>query len=204
MITSDDKSAFENISKHQFFNTNNLWLNLNALQATMAANGGMLPLPLIKNKKTCNPRDAATAPVFQLETAMGSAIECFEGASAVLVPRKRFAPVKTCSDLFCLRTDAYKLTPASTVELAVPQQPLIKLDDKFYKLVDMMESLVEAYPSLLDCKSLKVTGAVKFAPGVAVKGHVEVVNNGSQPGVLGAGEYVDAKVDVTTKVPAVV
>lgn len=122
----------------------------------MSANGGMLPLPLIKNKKTVNPRDSASAPVFQLETAMGSAIECFEGAGAVLVPRKRFAPVKTCADLFCLRSDAYTLTPASTVELATAAQPLIKLDDKHYKLVDKMEALVEAYPSLLDCTALTV------------------------------------------------
>lgn len=33
MITSDDKPAFEDIAKHQFFNTNNLWVNLEALQA---------------------------------------------------------------------------------------------------------------------------------------------------------------------------
>lgn len=35
---------------------------------------------------------------------MGSAIECFDDASAVVVPRSRFAPVKTCSDLFALRS----------------------------------------------------------------------------------------------------
>jgi UDP-N-acetylglucosamine pyrophosphorylase len=64
-------------------------------QATLDANGGVLPLPLIKNKKTVNPRDSSSAPVFQLETAMGSAIECFDSATAVVVPRSRFAPVKT-------------------------------------------------------------------------------------------------------------
>lgn len=103
MCSGDDKAAFEDITVHKFFNTNNLWLNLPALKATMDASGGMLPLPLIKNKKTVNPRDGASAKVFQLETAMGSAIECFEGAGAVVVPRSRFAPVKTCNDLFSLR-----------------------------------------------------------------------------------------------------
>lgn len=202
MITSDDKPAFEDIAKHQFFNTNNLWVNLDALKATMEANNGMLPLPLIKNKKTVNPRDSSTPPVFQLETAMGSAIECFDGAGAVLVPRNRFAPVKTCSDLFCLRSDAYKLTEDSTVELAVPKQPFIKLDDKHYKLVDKMEALVEGYPSLLDCESLKVTGPVKFAPGVAIKGKVEVTNQGAEPATLMAGEYANTSVDVGAPVPA--
>lgn len=35
---------------------------------------------------------------------MGSAIECFDDADAVVVPRSRFAPVKTCNDLFALRS----------------------------------------------------------------------------------------------------
>ena len=64
-------------------------------KATLAASGGALPLPMIKNKKTVNPRDGSSTAVFQLETAMGSAIECFDGAAAVVVPRSRFAPVKT-------------------------------------------------------------------------------------------------------------
>lgn len=42
---------------------------------------------------------------------MGSAIECFDDASAVVVPRSRFAPVKTCSDLFALRSGAPPLPP---------------------------------------------------------------------------------------------
>jgi hypothetical protein len=56
--------------------------------------------------------------VFQLETAMGSAIECFDNAGAIVVPRSRFSPVKTCNELFALRSDAFKVTSASTVELA--------------------------------------------------------------------------------------
>ena len=82
----------------------------------LAASNGVLKLPLIKNKKTVNPRDSATPPVFQLETAMGSAIECFDDSGAVVVPRERFAPVKTTNDLFALRSDVYKvrtLAPAS-------------------------------------------------------------------------------------------
>eukprot|EP01025_Chloroclados_australasicus_P047849 TRINITY_DN5399_c0_g2_i3.p1 TRINITY_DN5399_c0_g2~~TRINITY_DN5399_c0_g2_i3.p1 ORF type:complete len:346 (-),score=40.52 TRINITY_DN5399_c0_g2_i3:142-1065(-) len=196
MCPDDDKKAFEDISKHQFFNTNNLWINLDALKKTMDGNNGMLPLPLI------NPRDSSSTPVYQLETAMGSAIECFDGAGAVLVPRSRFAPVKTCNDLFCLRSDAYKVTEASTVELVAAQQPFIKLDDKYNKLVDKMESMVEGYPSLLECKSLKVTGPVKFARGVAIKGDVVVSNASDKAETLMAGEYVNTEVDLLSKVPA--
>lgn len=95
--------------RHRFFNTNNIWINLPKLAAKMAKAGGVMKLPLIKNKKTVNPRDSSTAPVFQLETAMGSAIENFDDAAAIVVPRSRFAPVKTCNDLFTLRSDAYKV-----------------------------------------------------------------------------------------------
>jgi hypothetical protein len=49
-----------------------LLLLLLLLQATLESSGGALALPLIKNKKTVNPRDSSTPAVFQLETAMGS------------------------------------------------------------------------------------------------------------------------------------
>lgn len=62
---------------------------------------------MIKNKKTVDPKDDSSTKVFQLETAMGAAIECFKGATAIVVPRTRFAPVKKCNDLLLLRSDAY-------------------------------------------------------------------------------------------------
>ena len=52
--------------RHKFFNTNNLWVNLDKLAATIEANGGLLKLPLIKNKKTVNPRDSDSTPVREL------------------------------------------------------------------------------------------------------------------------------------------
>ena len=38
--------------RHRFFNTNNLWVNLRKLRATLRSSGGALKLPLIRNKKT--------------------------------------------------------------------------------------------------------------------------------------------------------
>lgn len=173
MCPDADKAAFENIATHKYFNTNNLWVSLDALDASLTKNGGVLPLPLIKNKKTVNPRDATTEKVFQLETAMGAAIECFDGAQALVVPRSRFAPVKTCNDLLVLRSDAYAITPDATVELArEPPAPAVKLDDKHYKLVDQLDALVLQPPSLKHAKSLKVLGAVQFGPNVVVRGDV--------------------------------
>lgn len=50
---------------------------------------------------------------------MGSAIECFKSAGAIVVPRTRFAPVKTCNDLFVLRSDAYKVPPPADIHYHV-------------------------------------------------------------------------------------
>lgn len=63
MCPEGDKAAFEDISKHKFFNTNNLWINLPALKETLGKSGGTLKLPLIKNSKTVNPRDKKSAKV---------------------------------------------------------------------------------------------------------------------------------------------
>merc|ERR1719384_2500491 len=114
----EDEKEFQNVSKYKFFNTNNLWVDLEALKTQFEKHGGALPLPVMKNSKTVDPRDKTSTKVLQLETAMGAAIECFEGASAVMIPRSRFAPVKTTNDLFALRSDAYVLTHDFRIELA--------------------------------------------------------------------------------------
>merc|ERR1719174_2351457 len=108
-----------------------------ALKKQFEENGGSLPLPVMKNGKTVDPRDKASTKVLQLETAMGAAIQCFPGAIALVIPRSRFAPVKTTNDLLALRSDAYMLTPDFRIELhpdraGVP--PNIKLDG-MYKFV---------------------------------------------------------------------
>jgi UDP-N-acetylglucosamine pyrophosphorylase len=92
-----DEAKFQDTSVHKYFNTNNLWVRLDLLKTLMVTRGGFVPLPTILNSKTVDPQQDSSTPVFQLETAMGAAIECFTGAGAVCVPRERFAPVKKCS-----------------------------------------------------------------------------------------------------------
>jgi UTP--glucose-1-phosphate uridylyltransferase/phosphoglucomutase len=71
-----------------------------------------------------------------------------------------------------------KVTEAHTVVLAGPKGPLVKLDDKHYKLVDKMEALTEAPPSLLHADSLTVKGPVRFLPGTSISGDVLITNGG--------------------------
>ena len=68
--------------------------------------GAVLGLPLIRNSKTVDPTHPASPRVVQIETAMGAAIEVFEGAQAMR-ERSRFLPVKTTDDLLLLRSDVY-------------------------------------------------------------------------------------------------
>merc|ERR1711865_800089 len=140
----EDEAAFQDTTKYSYFNTNNLWVDLAALKAAFNANGGAIPLPVMVNDKTVDPRDKKSTKVIQLETAMGAAISSFEGATAILIPRTRFAPVKKCDDLIALRSDAYVLTSDFRIELAPERAgvpPLIKLDD-MYKFVDAMDTMI--------------------------------------------------------------
>merc|ERR1719472_619506 len=167
----EDEKAFQDVSKHRFFNTNNLWVNLPALKATFEKFNGVLPLPVIKNGKTVDPRDKASTKVLQLETAMGSAIECFPGAAAILIPRERFAPVKTTNDMLALASDAYEVTPDHRMVLKAERAgvpPNVKLDG-CYKFVDGLNGLIpNGPPSLIGCKKLVVKGKVVFAAGVVI------------------------------------
>jgi len=171
-----DMDAFQDIGKHRYFNTNNLWLRLDYLAEALQANGGLLPLPVIRNKKTVDPRDKKSPAVFQLETAMGAAIECFEGAGAVVVPRTRFAPVKTTADLLALRSDAYVITEDGRAELAPERQgvpPEIILDGDRFKLVDQLDAaLADGVPSLIKCRRLEAKGPVRFSATQVLEGDV--------------------------------
>jgi UTP--glucose-1-phosphate uridylyltransferase len=179
---SDDVEAFQDVSRHRFFNTNSLWVNLRTLAETMRERDGVLGLPMIVNRKTVDPGDADSPAVIQLESAMGAAIGVFEGARALRVSRARFAPVKTTSDLLGLRSDAYVLTPEQHVVLAAERDgraPLVDLDARFYKLVRDFDARFPAgAPSLVACERLTIAGDVAFGRGVVVRGSVRVEHDG--------------------------
>ena len=172
-----DEAQFQDVARHRFFNTNNLWVRLDHLKAELEQRGGVLPLALITNTKTVDPRDAGSPKVIQIESAMGAAIECFARSGAVVVPRSRFAPVKTTSDLLALRSDAYHVTEDYLLVLAESrhgQPPVIDLDSKHYKLVaDFEAAFPHGAPSLVKCESLKVTGKMIFPANLVLQGKVE-------------------------------
>ncbi|MCA9516143.1 MAG: UTP--glucose-1-phosphate uridylyltransferase, partial [Myxococcales bacterium] len=174
----EDAEAFQDWRRHAYFNTNNLWVDLDALAALLDARDGVLGLPLIRNRKTLDPVDPASPAVYQLETAMGAAIEVFEGAGAVRVSRARFAPVKATSDLLALWSDAYVRDAGERVALA-PERAgapvIVDLDPRFYKLIgDLERRFPHGAPSLLGCRHLTVRGDVTFGAGVVCVGDARV------------------------------
>jgi UTP--glucose-1-phosphate uridylyltransferase len=131
---------------------------------------------MIVNRKTVDPTDPSSPAVVQLETAMGAAIGVFEGASAVHVPRARFAPVKTTNHLLVVRSDAYDLAEDWTVRLASGRAaaPIVELSGEFKLLRDFENRFAGGPPSLVAAERLEVEGDVRFGRDVRVRGTVRV------------------------------
>jgi len=195
----EDEQTFQDIERHRYFNTNNLWVQLDDLQTELKRCGGTLSLALIKNVKTVDPRQPNSPKVLQLESAMGAAIESFARAGAIVVTRRRFSPVKTTSDLLALRSDAYRVTEDSRLVLAESRggkPPVLDLDSRHYKLLPDFESCFPAgVPSLLECYSIKISGRVHFAAGVTCRGKVEFSNPTTETKTVPPGNYTNVLIE---------
>merc|ERR1712054_634695 len=97
------------------------------------------------------------------------------GAKALQIPRSRFAPVKTTSDLLALRSDAYVLTEDFRVELAPARNGV---------------------PSLIGCTKLVIEGPVEFAAGTVIEGEVTITNASGEKKTAGPGTLKDTKVEL--------
>lgn len=178
--TADEEMEFfTDEHRHPFFHTNNLWFDLVRLRDTLRERNSVLGLPLIRNAKTVDPTDGESIPVIQIESAMGAAIEVFEGATAICVGRERFLPVKTTNELLLLRSDVYELDEGGHLVAQVERQPEVSLDSKFYKKVDDFAGRIPSAPSLKDAIKLKVSGDWTFGKDVRVVGDVTLDDAGA-------------------------
>jgi len=198
----DELAQFQDIERYRYFNTNNLWVHLPTLYAVLRERNGVLGLPLIRNEKPVDPTEPSSPRVYQLETAMGSAIACFAGAQAITVPRSRFLPVKKNNDLLLLWSDVYQIDAASHLTLhparatqGLDGAPLVFLDDCYYQMIDdMWERFPYGAPSLLACTELRVEGNVYFGRNVTIAGKVHIVNDSDQPLWIKDGAYLTDQV----------
>jgi UTP--glucose-1-phosphate uridylyltransferase len=191
----EEMHYFTDELRHPFFHTNNLWFDLEALARTLRERKSVLGLPLIKNEKTVDPADRSSPRVIQIETAMGAAIEVFEGATAIGVGRDRFLPVKTTNDLLVLRSDAYDLEADGRLSKVADPTPVVDLDDRYYKIIaDFDHRFPAGASSLKEARYLGVNGDWTFEAGVRVIGEVTLQDRGT-PQIVAAGSALTDQTD---------
>ncbi|ODV80069.1 UTP-glucose-1-phosphate uridylyltransferase [Suhomyces tanzawaensis NRRL Y-17324] len=175
-VPKEHVEEFKSIKKFKYFNTNNLWINLRAIKNLVEQNA--IQAEIIPNQKTISIGNS-DINVLQLETAVGAAIRHFKGAHGVVVPRSRFLPVKTCSDLLLVKSDLFYLEHGA-LKLDPTRDgfsnPLIKLGSHFKK-VSGFQSRIPHMPKILELDHLTITGNVNLGRGVTLKGTVIIVCN---------------------------
>jgi UTP--glucose-1-phosphate uridylyltransferase len=165
-----DDGSFTDFERWRFYNSNNLWIDLERLAELLDEHDGVLELPLIVNRKEAG-------AILQLETAMGSAVGLIDGARALHVPRTRFAPVKSTDDLLLVRSDAYELSEDASLLPAegAAAGTVVTLDPAYYgTLSDLDRRFPAGPPAMRRCTRLTVEGDVVFGRHVELVGDVEL------------------------------
>ena len=175
-VPKEHTNEFKSIKKFKYFNTNNIWLNAKAIKRVVE--NSELEMEIIPNNKTipADKKGESDLSIVQLETAVGAAIRHFKNAHGVNVPRRRFLPVKTCSDLMLVKSDLYTLKHGQLIidpERFGPA-PLIKLGSDFKKVSDFQKR-INSIPKIVELDHLTITGAVNLGRGVVLKGTVIIV-----------------------------
>jgi len=175
----DQLKYFMDAAIHPYTQCNNLWFDLAALKDKLQQTGGRLHLPLIRNAKTVDPTDPASPAVYQIECAMGAAIECFERASVVGVTRARFLPVKTTSELALLRSDVFEMGDDAIPRATIWPLPVVKLGPSYTTIADFEDRFPHPL-SLRQAGKLEISGDWHFGAGVRVEGDVRLGEEGGQ------------------------
>ncbi|KNE54508.1 hypothetical protein AMAG_00479 [Allomyces macrogynus ATCC 38327] len=131
---------------------------------------GEMNLDVIVNVKTAKSGEK----VIQLETAVGAAIRFFDNAHGINVPRSRFLPVKSTSDLFLVTSDLYSLDHGQLVmnpDRLFGTIPIVKLGDHFKKVNDY-QARFKGRPRIIDLDHLTVSGSVRF--GSDRRDHIDI------------------------------
>lgn len=197
MVAPEDQEHFQDTQRHSLFHANNLWVDLDALDAQMSARDGVLGLPIIVNRKTVDPGRKDSTPVIQVESAMGTAIEVFDGSRALHVPRRRFRPVKTTNELLMLRSDLYGFGDGFDVVAQSPRpDPRVDLDDHYTLIHEFDSRFPGGAPSMIECTSLTVRGDVTFGAGIRCVG--DVVVEADEPRTIPDGSTLPQAEGATT------
>ena len=158
--------------KFTVFNTNNIWINLRHLKNRLKQ--GSMDLNLIVNEKQVVGR-----PIIQLETAIGTGLESFDGAKGLVVGRDRFFPVKNTSDLMLIQSGLFVFEDGRMKRCPTLNQkalPLIAWKAPFTDLEEFQKR-VPIIPDMSELESLEMEGDVTFEGEVSLKGRVILAGN---------------------------
>lgn len=192
-VPKEHLEEFKSVKKFKFFNTNNLWIKLNAIDRVL--NEGSMNLEIIVNNKTLD----NNLNIIQLETAVGAAMKSFNGGLGMYnlifkffnftyvlcivvllginVPRSRFLPVKKTSDLLLVMSNLYHMRNGSLSMSPLrmfPTTPLVKLGDKDFAKVKDFLSRFATIPDILELDHLTVSGDVTFGRNVSLKVRIKI------------------------------
>lgn len=172
-------AAFQDIDTFRYFNTNNLWIDMEAIRDLLQKK--KLKIPTILNPKTILGHS-----VLQIETAMGAAMGSFSRPAAISVPRSRFFPVKKMKDLLILQSDAFRLNGAFEIFPNIRRPPTLPfLPDVTFSGGFMADNELRnwfsdpAALSFVEAESVKIEGNIFFEGETIFRGRVNVVHQGA-------------------------
>jgi len=190
-VPSDHVEDFKSVKKFNVFNTNNLCISLEATRRIIDEK--ILNMEIIVNPKTLD----NGLNVYQFETAVGAAMECFDNAVGLNVPRARFLPVKKTSDLLLVMSNLYTMNFGSLVmspKRMFPSTPLVKLGDNHFKKVAVFLNRFGSIPDIIELDHLTVSGDVTFGNGVSLRGTVIIIANHGDRIDIPAGAVLENKI----------
>lgn len=190
-VPKEHVEDFASIKTFKFFNTNNLWIKLGAIENILAQ--GSLNMEIIVNPKHLD----SGHDVVQLETAVGAAMKCFDRGIGINVPRSRFLPVKKTSDLLLVMSNLYTLQGGSLVMSPLrmfPTTPHVKIGDKHFTKVKEFLSRFATIPDMLELDHLTVSGDVTFGKGVSLRGTVIIIANHGERIDIPSGAILENKI----------
>jgi len=190
-VPKDHMEEFMDVKKFNVFNTNNLWISMPAIQRVVREKA--LDMEIIVNPVTLS---VENTNAYQLVTAIGAAMKCFDNAIGLNVPRSRFLPVKKTSDLMLVMSNLYSLHHGSMVmsqKRMFPSTPLVKLGTKHFQTVDQFLKRFGSIPDLIELDHLTVSGDVTFGRGVSLRGTVIIIANHGERIDIPAGAVLENK-----------
>jgi len=168
---------FESIRKFSIFNTNNMWVRMQAMKEIVDSGRIYTDLDIIVNRKPYKGRT-----VVQLEIASAASISFFKRAAGICVPRTRFLPVKGTSDLFLLQSNLFKFMNGTATQNPDRMQacgtmtlPRARFGPEFKFVKDFLARFPQGVPDIVGLEDLVVNGDVTFGKGVVLRGHVVIV-----------------------------